>query len=93
MSYVVLIQNKALIGTIPGGSTTLSIMRWLLVSSIVIYIVPISVYILLFKNCHILCEIVLGSISFLFYSPTYLNILSVYSLCRIDDISWGTKGI
>ena len=31
--------------------------------------------------------------SFLFYSPTYLNILSVYALCRIDDISWGTKGL
>lgn len=34
-----------------------------------------------------------STISFLFYSPTYLNILSVYALCRIDDISWGTKGL
>lgn len=29
----------------------------------------------------------------MFYSPTYLNILNIYSLCRIDDISWGTKGL
>ncbi len=29
----------------------------------------------------------------MFYGPTYLNILNIYSLCRIDDISWGTKGL
>lgn len=35
----------------------------------------------------------MGAFSFLFYGPTYLNILNIYSLCRIDDISWGTKGL
>lgn len=35
----------------------------------------------------------MGSFSFLFYGPTYLNILNIYSLCRMDDISWGTKGL
>ena len=35
----------------------------------------------------------MGYLSFLFYTPTYLNILKIYSLCRIDDISWGTKGL
>ena len=29
----------------------------------------------------------------MFYGPTYLNILNIYALCRIDDISWGTKGL
>ena len=29
----------------------------------------------------------------MFYGPTYLNILNIYSICRIDDISWGTKGL
>lgn len=68
-------------------------MRWLLVASILIYAVPILFYICLFGNLHIMCEIVLGAFSFLFYTPTYLNILNIYSLCRIDDISWGTKGL
>lgn len=68
-------------------------MRWLLVGSVGIYILPISTYILLFGRGHILCEIILGAFSFLFYGPTYLNILNIYSLCRIDDISWGTKGL
>ncbi len=72
---------------------TINLMRWLLVGSVGIYIVPISIYILLFGRGHILCEIILGGFSFLFFGPTYLNILNIYSLCRIDDISWGTKGL
>ncbi len=58
-----------------------------------IYIVPITLYLILFKGLNILCEILFGSLSFLFYTPTYLIILNTYSLCRIDDISWGTKGL
>lgn len=25
--------------------------------------------------------------------PTYLILLNTYAICRIDDISWGTKGL
>lgn len=86
-------ENKALIDTIPGGENVVNVMRWMLVASLGIYAVPILIYIVLFCKGHILCEIILGSFSFLFYGPTYLNILNIYSLCRIDDISWGTKGL
>jgi chitin synthase len=48
---------------------------------------------LLFGKFHILTEVISGAFSMLFYGPTYLNILYMYSLCRIDDISWGTKGL
>jgi chitin synthase len=58
-----------------------------------IYIVPIFFYMIYFGNCHILAEIVLGAFSFIFFTPTYLSLLNIYSLCRIDDISWGTKGL
>ena len=88
-----LVQNQAVVGDIPGGINTINIMRWVLVGSIVIYIFPLFTYIFLFSGLNILCEIILGSISFLFYGPTYLIILNIYSLCRIDDISWGTKGL
>jgi len=64
-----------------------------LVGSTAIYILPILTYLVLFKQVHVLWEIILGSVSFLFYGPTYLNILNIYALCRIDDISWGTKGL
>ena len=29
---------------------------------------------------------------YLYYMPTYLHIMVVYAFCRIDDLSWGTKG-
>lgn len=80
-------------GSIPGGVETINILRWILVGSTVVYILPIITYIVLFKQGHVLWEIILGSVSFLFYGPTYLNILNIYALCRIDDISWGTKGL
>lgn len=58
-----------------------------------IYAVPVSLYVILFRGMNTLCEVIFGTLSFLFYTPTYLIILNVYSLCRIDDISWGTKGL
>ena len=71
----------------------INLLRYLLIASMVIYFIPILLYWFLFCHVHPLCEVFLGYISFLFYSPTYLNILNIYSLCRIDDISWGTKGL
>lgn len=29
---------------------------------------------------------------FIYYSPTYLHTLVIYAFCRIDDLSWGTRG-
>ncbi len=95
-SHVVLVgnpENAALVDSLPGGILIVDAMRWMLVGSILIYILPISLFIFLFRKLNILCEIILGSLSFLFYGPTYLIILNIYSLCRIDDISWGTKGL
>jgi hypothetical protein len=37
--------------------------------------------------------VISGAISFAFYTPTYLIILNIYALCRMDDLSWGTKGL
>lgn len=39
------------------------------------------------------CEVLFSVFAFFFYTPTYLILLSTYALCRIDDISWGTKGL
>lgn len=59
---------------------------------IVLHTIPIFVYSLLYKKFQILAEVIAGAASFLFYNPTYLITLNIYALCRIDDISWGTKG-
>ena len=65
----------------------------MLIGSLGLYFVPLLFYWVLFCKGQPLFEVLLGYLSFLFYTPTYLNILNVYSLCRIDDISWGTKGL
>jgi chitin synthase len=38
-------------------------------------------------------EMIVSLLSYLFYAPTYLNILLTFAFCRIDDLSWGTKGL
>ena len=80
-------------GDIPGGMKVIDALRWILVATTGVYILPILTYVFLFKKPNILFEVIMGAFSFLFYGPTYLNILNIYSLCRIDDISWGTKGL
>jgi cellulose synthase/poly-beta-1,6-N-acetylglucosamine synthase-like glycosyltransferase len=78
---------------ISGGVNTINILRWILIFSTGIYVFPIIIYIALYRKLGVLFDIAFGSLSFLFYGPTYLNILNIYALCRIDDISWGTKGL
>ena len=58
-----------------------------------LYIFPIILYSIFYKRFSVIVEMVFGALSIIFYAPTYLNILSVYALCRIDDFSWGTKGL
>lgn len=38
-------------------------------------------------------EVVRSLPSYIFYVPSYVNILLIYSFCRVDDLSWGTKGL
>ena len=58
-----------------------------------LYALPLMLYSILFSNFRIIFEVVAGAFSFAFYTPTYLIILNVYALCRMDDLSWGTKGL
>jgi chitin synthase len=38
-------------------------------------------------------EMVTSLISYIYFSPTYITILQSFAFCRIDDLSWGTKGL
>ncbi len=38
-------------------------------------------------------EIVTSVLSYFFYAPSYINLFFIYAFCRIDDLSWGTKGL
>ena len=37
-------------------------------------------------------EMLISLPSYIFFVPSYANILLIYAFCRIDDLSWGTKG-
>jgi chitin synthase len=67
--------------------------KWLVVCVFALYAVPILVYAILFGTWEFMSDVIFGAVSFVFYTPTYLNILNTFALCRIDDISWGTKGL
>ena len=58
-----------------------------------VYVIPILLYVFMYCQGSFLVDIIFSTFSFLFYGPTYLNVLNIYALCRIDDISWGTKGL
>lgn len=38
-------------------------------------------------------KILKSVIHYLAYAPTYVHLLIIYAFCRIDDLSWGTKGL
>ena len=72
---------------------TINALRYIILAIFGLYAFPILISILAFQRCDFVIDILLSTPAFIFYSPTYLMILNVYALCRIDDISWGTKGL
>lgn len=38
-------------------------------------------------------EMLTSLISYIYFSPTYINLLQIFAFARIDDLSWGTKGL
>jgi chitin synthase len=38
-------------------------------------------------------EMVTSVLSYIYYSPVYINLLQMFAFSRIDDLSWGTKGL
>ncbi|KAI5953229.1 hypothetical protein KGF54_002600 [Candida jiufengensis] len=56
----------------------------------------VSTYILYFIGSFLYGEPSFMFTSFIQYvllSPTYINVLNIYSFCNIHDVSWGTKGV
>ena len=78
---------------LPGTGIFVDILRYFILASMLFYIFPLALYGIFFLRIKYFWEILTGTFSFLFYSPSYLNLLNIYALCRIDDISWGTKGL
>lgn len=78
---------------IAGGISLISALRYIILGIMGLYGVPIFISIVFFRRFDFIVDILFSTPAFIFYSPTYLNVLNIYALCRIDDISWGTKGL
>ena len=89
--YLVLITNQDFVKQI--GLEVILSLRYVILAMMGVYVIPIMLYVFVFCQGSFLVDIIFSTISFLFYGPTYLNVLNIYALCRIDDISWGTKGL
>lgn len=70
-----------------------TVLRWTLFIEILMSIIPALTYSILYKQFRVLKEIVFSYFSFVFFLPTYIQMLNIYAICRIDDFSWGTKGL
>ena len=68
-------------------------MRYIIIGVIVLYGVPILFYTIVYCRFTSFLECLFSIPAFAFFSATYLNILNIYALSRINDISWGTKGL
>lgn len=55
-----------------------------------VIIFPIIIYSIFFRKFGILWDILIGSISYIFYFPTYAVVIPIYAKCRLDDISSAT---
>lgn len=66
-----------------------AVIRYLMMSTILMY----AIHILASFKIRIVLQIASSTIHYLFYAPTYLHILTIYAFARIDDLSWGTKGL
>ncbi len=83
---------------IPDNSSSIDraiiscVLRYVVVAVFGLHFIPILFYSIFYKKSKVVVEVTLGVLSFLFFTPSYLIIFNIYALCRIDDISWGTKG-
>lgn len=57
-----------------------------------LYILPTLVFLSFCRFNHIV-DILMSTFSFIFYTPTYLNILTTFAICKLDNTTWGTKGL
>lgn len=43
-------------------------------------------------NMNKVWELIVSLPSFIYFTPTYIHTLVIYAFCRIDDLTWGTRG-
>ncbi|CAD6567684.1 MAG: Chitin synthase, class 1 [Cyphobasidiales sp. Tagirdzhanova-0007] len=65
-----------------------SIFRAIILSMLATYGLWLYASIIFFEPWHMFTSF----IQYILLSPTYINIIAVYAMCNVHDVSWGTKG-
>ncbi|KAI7860767.1 chitin synthase 1 [Circinella umbellata] len=65
-----------------------STFRYVIISAISTYLIYWIASLLFLDISHM----VTSFFQYLFLSPSYVNVLNIYSFCNTHDVSWGTKG-
>lgn len=87
-SFILLL---VLLGTEVFGNPTgyfgdQNLMRALSIANVICYLL------IALMNPERIWTLIKCSADYIYYTPTYLHIMIIYAFCRIDDLSWGTKG-
>ena len=78
--------NNTLTEENPTIQLLMPILYYIVLGIFGLYVLPILIYPLVYQRSSFVENVLFSSFSFLFFTPTYLNILNVYALCRIDDV-------
>ncbi|CAK71278.1 unnamed protein product (macronuclear) [Paramecium tetraurelia] len=68
-----------------------SYVYFIVLLSIILTILPFLLQICIDRK--LVIQIAINSIHYVYYMPTYTHLFITYSFCRIDDLTWGTKGL
>lgn len=85
--YLVLISNLNFTSNITGGQIMISSLRYLLIGIFTSSIVPILLFII-FGHCNHIIDLVLSFLSYIFYIPTNICLIPIYSICKLDHLSF-----
>jgi len=97
LMYVVLVvelfKGDTFLRTDTSSPVNPVVLRILIFGIIIIHCIPPLIFVLMKLRLKYAWEVFSSSLSYLFYAPAYLHVLMIFSYCRIDDLSWGTKGL
>ncbi|KAL4487126.1 hypothetical protein ABPG72_001578 [Tetrahymena utriculariae] len=77
-------ENRGLLSSWKD-ETLRTVFSWIVVLGFAINIIPILWY------PNKIIEIIKSFIHYMAYQAQYIHLLLIYAICRIDDLSWGTK--
>jgi len=93
MIYYIIVE--VVTGTEPNAGFTFKnvIMNPTILKYLIIGNLSVNYFMPLIFNFKKVGSMAWAFLHYIYYGPTYIHVLIIYAFCRIDDLSWGTKGL